>query len=334
MRKNINAQKIEGRLYDHKLVMKKVTNKNSPNYGIDFISGEIFIATDEEGLNVIPVHYTFVKELTNSNAINSTFVNLKQIIENGKTWVNFGKEGAQKLRVEPSLALNDFYPKGGDQLVTQQRSEGGFVTFISDLNPVENARNKFTFDTIIYDTTVVPADPDHNIPEDFVRIKAYVFDFKNAILPIVLIAKDSKAPGSVNYFIGLNASANNPVYTKVMGEIINTTVKIDKVMENAFGGTIVDSSVRQEREWVITWAQPQPYVFDIAETITKEEVNKALTDRNLHLEEVKANAKAYYAQRNAGAAASAPQATPATPTSGMMGNIPQGTFNFGGMPNW
>lgn len=314
--------------------MKKVTNKNSPNYGIDFISGEIFIATDEEGLNVIPVHYTFVKEFTNSNAINSTFVNLKQIIENGKTWVNFGKEGAQKLRVEPSLALNDFYPKGGDQLVTQQRSEGGFVTFISDLNPIENARNKFTFDTIIYDTTVVPADPDGNIPEDFVRIKAYVFDFKNAILPIVLIAKDSKAPGSVNYFISLNASANNPVYTKVMGEIINTTVKIDKVMENAFGGTIVDSSVRQEREWVITWAQPQPYVFDIAETITKEEVNRALTDRNLHLEEVKANAKAYYAQKSAGAAASTPQATPAAPTSGSMGNIPQGTFNFGGMPNW
>ena len=330
MRKNINAQKIEGRLYDHKLEMKKVTNKNSSNYGIDFISGEIFIATDEEGLNVIPVHYTFVKEFTNSNAINSTFVNLKQIIENGKTWVNSGKEGAQKLRVEPSLALNDFYPKGGDQLVTRQRSEGGFVTFISDLNPVENARNKFTFDTIIYDTTVVPADPDNHIPEDFVRIKAYVFDFKNAILPVVLIAKDSKAPGSVNYFIGLNASTSNPVYTKVMGEIINTTVKIDKVMENAFGGTIVDSSVHQEREWVITWAQPQPYVFDIEETITKEEVNKALTDRNLHLEEIKANAKAYYAQRNAGAA-SAPQAMPA---SNAMGNIPQGTFNFGGMPNW
>jgi len=310
--------------------MKKVTNKNSSNYGIDFISGEIFIATDEEGLNVIPVHYTFVKEFTNSNAINSTFVNLKQIIENGKTWVNSGKEGAQKLRVEPSLALNDFYPKGGDQLVTRQRSEGGFVTFISDLNPVENARNKFTFDTIIYDTTVVPADPDNHIPEDFVRIKAYVFDFKNAILPVVLIAKDSKAPGSVNYFIGLNASTSNPVYTKVMGEIINTTVKIDKVMENAFGGTIVDSSVHQEREWVITWAQPQPYVFDIEETITKEEVNKALTDRNLHLEEIKANAKAYYAQRNAGAA-STPQAMP---TSNAMGNIPQGTFNFGGMPNW
>ena len=327
----MNAQKIEGRLFDHKLVMKKVTNKNSPNYGIDFISGEIFIATDEEGLNVIPVHYTFVKEFTNSNAINSTFVNLKQIIEGGKTWTNAGKDAAQKLRVEPSLALNDFYPKGGDQLVTQQRSEGGFVTFISDLNPVENARNKFTFDTIIYDTTVVSADPDHNIPEDFVRIKAYVFDFKNAILPIVLIAKDSKAPGSVNYFIGLNASANNPVYTKVMGEIINTTVKIDKVMENAFGGTIVDSSVRQEREWVITWAQPQPYVFDITETITKDELNKALTDRNIHLEEVKANAKAYYAQKNANAAASAPQAMP-TPSA--MGNIPQGAFNFGGMSNW
>lgn len=311
--------------------MKKVTNKSSAYYGADFISGEIFIATDEDGLNVIPVHYTFVREFTKSNTVNSTFVNLKQIIENGKTWINAGKDAAQKLRVEPSLALNDFFPNGGDQLVTRQRSEGGFVTFISDLNPVETARNKFTFDTIIYDANLIPADPEHNIEEDFVRIKAYVFDFKNAILPVVLIAKDSKAPGSVNYFIGLNASANNPIYTKVMGEIVNTTVKIEKVMENAFGGTVVDSSFRQEREWVITWAQPQPYVFGIADTITPEELNKALADRNVYLEEQKAATKKYYAERKAGAAAPTQQVMP-TPNS--MGNIPQGTFNFGNMPNW
>ena len=325
-----NKERIEGRVYDHNLAIKKVQNTESKNFGKEFIGGTLDIATDDDCLNVIQVNYTYVTETTAKGNKNNTYAALKNIIENGKTILNDGKDVATMVRIDTSLALNDFYPQGGDQLVTRQRSEGGFVTFISDLNPIENARNKFTFDTIIYDTTVVSADPEHNISEDFVRIKAYVFDFKNAILPIVLIAKDSKAPGSVNYFIGLNASASNPVYTKVMGEIINTTVKIDKVMENAFGGTIVDSSIRQEREWVITWAQPQPYVFDIAETITKEEVNKALTDRNLHLEEVKANAKAYYAQRNAGAA-SAPQAMP---TSNIMGNIPQETFNFGGMPNW
>lgn len=333
MRKNINQETIEGRIYDHALQMKTVTNKDSKNFGTEFINGHLDIATDEEGLNVIPVYYTYVTEYTKNNVINNTFVNLRQILENGKTWAKDGKEAAMKVRLTPSIALNDFYPNGGDQLVSQQRNEGGFVSFISDFNPNEKARNKFTFDVIIENVTLISANPESNITEDFVKINAKAFNFRNDILPITLVAKDSKAPGSVNYFLSLNASASNPVYTKVIGEIVNTTVTINKQMENAFGGMMVDTSTRQEREWIVTWAQPQPYVFDITETITREELDKAIADRNIHLEEVKAQAKAYYAQRKV-SAASTPQATPATSTSGMMGNIPQGAFNFGGMPNW
>ena len=88
-----------------------------------------------------------------------------------------------------------------------------------------------------------------------------------------------------------------------MGEITNTTIKVDKVMENAFGGTVVDSSTRHEREWIVTWAQPNPYVFDTAETITKAELQKVLSDRNVYLEEQKAATKKYYAERNTTASA-------------------------------
>ena len=95
MRKNINAQKIEGRLYDHKLEMKKVTNKNSAFYGLDFISGEIFIATDEEGLNVIPVHYTFVMPTFASGAKDSRFAAFEKITTEEKTWLKVGKENAE-----------------------------------------------------------------------------------------------------------------------------------------------------------------------------------------------------------------------------------------------
>ena len=51
----INKEFIEGRLYQHNLVMKTVKNEQSAEFGKEFISGTIDIATDEEGLNVIPV---------------------------------------------------------------------------------------------------------------------------------------------------------------------------------------------------------------------------------------------------------------------------------------
>ena len=321
MRRNTNEEVIEGRVYDHSLLIKKVVNKASKNFGVDFISGNLSVATDEDGLNVIPVHYTFVTEYTKAGAISSTFVNLKQILNGGKTWLKDGKDEALKVRLSTSAGLNDFYPGGGDQLVTTQKNEGGFVSFISELNPDEKARKKFTFDVIINRVTLIPADPEHNMPEDFVRINAAIFDFKNAIMPFSLVAKDSKAPGSVNYFLGLNASENNPIYTKVIGEITNTTIKVDKVMENAFGGTIVDSSTRHEREWIVTWAQPNPYVFDTAETITQAELQKALADRNLYLEEQKAATKKYYAERNTTASAISSGPVPTTV-------VPEGGFNF------
>lgn len=324
MRKNVNEEIIEGRVYDHSLQMKKVTNKSSKNFGVDFISGNLNVATDEEGLNVIPVHYTFVTEFTKSGAVSSTFVNLKQILDGGKTWLKDGKDEALKVRLSTSAGLNDFFPGGGDQLVTTQKNEGGFVSFISELNPDERARKKFTFDVIINKVTIVPADPDHNISEDFARINVAIFDFRNSLMPFTLIAKDSKAPGSVNYFLGLNASENNPIYTKVMGEITNTTIKVDKVMENAFGEAIVDSSSRHEREWIITWAQPNPYVFDTPDTITQAELQKAISDRNVYLEEQKAATKKYYAERNAAAAPSnAPMGIP-TPSA----VVPEGGFTF------
>ena len=323
MRKNVNEEVIEGRLYDHSLQMKTVTNKNSKNFGVEYITGSLNVATDEEGLNVIPVHYTFVKELTSSGAVSNTFVNLKQILETGKTWLKDGKDMAMWVRLNTSAALNDYYPNGGDQLVSQQRNEGGFVSFVSTLNPDLAARNKFTFDAIINGVTLVEADPEHNIMEDCVRINAAIFDFRNALLPFTLVARDSKAPGSVNYFLGLGASQSNPIYTKVRGEIVNTTIKIEKRMENAFGEAVVDSSFRHEREWLITWAQPQPYVFDDPQTITKAELEQAIADRNTYLEDQKTSVKKYYEERQRASAAPAPSAIP-TPSN----TIPEGGFNF------
>ena len=64
MRKVKNQEIIKGYIYEHKLAIKTVQNKESDNFGKPYISWTIDIATDEDCTNVITVHFTFVKELT------------------------------------------------------------------------------------------------------------------------------------------------------------------------------------------------------------------------------------------------------------------------------
>ena len=318
MRKNLNTENIEGRVYEHGLTLKTVQNQKSENYGKEFINGSVSVATDEAGLNVLTVHYTYVTEMTKQGKQNATYGNLKRIME-GKTWVNDGKDAAMKVKLTPSAALNDFYPQGGDQLVSQQRNEGGFVSIVTDLNKEGPNRQKFTFDAIIKNVVLIEANPDNNVSEDYVRIDCAIFNFRNDLLPFTLVARSK---GAMDYFINLGATPSEPVYTQVWGEIVSTTVKVEKTIESAFGEPTVDVSERRQREWVVTGAKPEPYAFDTDDTITVAELEKAIADRNVHLEEVKTRAKEYY-ENKGNAIAAAPTPT-ATPTS----NIPAGGFQF------
>ena len=312
----MNQETIEGRVYEHDLTLKTVQNQQSENYGKEFISGSVSVATDEAGLNVLTVHYTYVTETTKQGKANASYTNLKKIME-GKTWINDGKDAALMVRLTPSAALNDFYPQGNDQLVSQPRNEGGFVSIVSNLNLEGPNRHKFIFDTIITGVTLVEADPDKNIENDFARIKCAIFNFRNDILPFTLIARN---PGAIDYFMSLNASASEPVYTQVWGEIVSTTVKVQKTIESAFGEPTVDVSKRSQREWVVTGARPDTYVFGEEDTITTEELAKAIADRNVYLEDVKARAKEYYENRGNAIPASKPAATTST--------VPIGNFDF------
>ena len=310
MRKNINTENIKGRVYDHDLTLKTVQNQTSANYGKPFIQGSISVATDDAGLNVIPVHYTYVTEMTKNNKPNITYSNLKKVME-GKTWVNDGPEQAMKVRLVPSIALNDFYPNGGDELVSQVRNEGGFVNIINDLGEDNEKRREFKLDVVINGVEFV-----ENDEEDYVKVRCAAFNFRNDLLPLTLVAKESASAGSVNYFMNLDFD-DGPVYTNVWGEIVNTTVKIEKTIESAFGTPTVDVSERSQREYVITGARPEPYVFDDAETMTVKELEEAIAKRNIYLEEVKTRAKEYYANQES-----------STPTSNENSNIPAGGFNF------
>ena len=203
-----------------------------------------------------------------------------------------------------------------DRAVSAQRNEGGFITFIKELAPEGTPRNKFTYDMIINKVTVVePKEGTDDVLH--ARIHGVIFNFRESILPWDLIAYNPKA---IEYFEGLGVSSANPIYTQVWGSIKNTTIRVEKEVENAWGEPMIEYSERTRREWVIEGSKPQLYDF------TEEDMadlQKKIADRNVHLEEVKSAAIAYAnSQKNA------IQSTPTPNTmAGPLSNIPMGDFN-------
>lgn len=313
MQKNFKNQEfIIGRLYQHNLVMRQVSNKESKNFGTDFISGTIDVATDEEGLNVIPIHFTYVVETTLDKVLkkkNATFGILKSIIDGAKTWIVDGKDAALKIRVSTSLGLNDFYNQN-DELVSAKRNEGGFVNIISEL-PAEEERSTFKFDMIITSTARVEVEDG----EDFVRVKGGIFNFKKDLLPIEIV---SRTPDGMDYFESLGASAANPIYTQVWGNIVNNVIKKEITQESAFGSATVRTVTNTVREWQITGARPTEYDFGEEDTITTEELKQAMQDRQVYLANIKKNRDDYLASRENKAKENVSNAM----------NVPEGGFDF------
>lgn len=320
MRKVINTERVEGRVYEHQLKIKTVQNQKSENFGKEFISGTLDVATDDAGLNIIQVHFTYVTPTTKNGGNNSTYQSLKKIIDEGKVWVVDGPEAATKVRIDTALALNDFYNQK-DELVSAKTNEGGFVNIVTELGP-ENERNTFTTDMLITKVTHVEADPEKNVEKDYVVLHGAVFNFKNAILPVDFIVRNEAGMG---YFESLEVSPSEPTFTKVWGRINSTSVTIEKTEESAFGEAAVKTYERKTREWVVTGTAKVPYDYGDETVLTEEEVIKASQDRETYLAERKKNRDEYNASRVAKqASAFAGSMNAPTPQA----PIPAGGFNF------
>ena len=312
MRAMINKTHIEGYIYEHDLELK-VSGPNSKNPGTQFITGTVSLATDDLGVNVVPVHFTYVTATTTKGSANATFTTLKNIIDGViGTVMKDGKDKAGKLRIDSALGLNEFYTdrNGKEELVSAKRNEGGFVHTCDVLNEDEKTRNTFECDMLITNCHRIEADADKNIPEKVI-VKGAIFDFRKSLLPVEFTALN---PNAMNYFEDLGATQSNPVLTKVWGRQVSETIVKKTVEESAFGDAAVKETKSSRRDFVITGAAKEPYVWDDESTMTAAELTEAIANREVYLAGVKQRADEYKASKGA---APANAAAPA-----------QGAFNF------
>lgn len=294
---NNNAH-IEGRLYEHSLE-KKVSGPNSKNPGTEFINGTISVATDDEMLNVVQVHFSYVTATTKNGKPNATF-NILQSIIDGKigSAMEHGKENAGKLRVDTAIDLNEWYDTRNDnQLVSVKRNEGGFVHQTSELCD-EAQRATFDVDMVITGVKRVEADPEKDTPEKVI-VKGYIFNFRKAVLPVEFSVYEPHAPAAaLDYFENLGATGKSPVFTRVQGKQISQTVVRKKEEESAFGGTIVKETRSSQRDFVINWAAVETYEWDSEDGILASELSAALAQREVDLADVKKRQDEYQASKN------------------------------------
>lgn len=301
MKKMMNQTHIEGVLYEHKLELKE-SGPNSKNPGTKFISGTVDIATDDAGINIVPVHFTYVTEKTSKGSTNATFTTLMNIIDGkyGTVMAN-GKENAVKLRIDSALGLNEFYSdrNGTEELVSVKRNEGGFVHVADALAEDENTRNTFTCDMLITNVSIKEADEERNLPEKAV-VKGAIFDFRNSLLPVEFSAINPKA---IAYFESLEASNTNPTFTKVWGRQVSETITRTITEESAFGEDSVREVKSSRKDFVITGASKEPYEWDSEDSITANELAEAIAARETYLATVKQRQDEYKASQGANVAA-------------------------------
>lgn len=320
MQKMTNREVIEGRIYQHDLVLKTVANATSPNFGKPFIQGTLEIATDEDALNVVKIHYTYVAEKTKNGGNNKTFTDLKKVIDENKTWINVGKDAAQLISVTPSIALNDFYinDNGEERAVAEKRNEGGFVNFITSLNEDVHQRTKFTTDMVITAVRHIDANPERHIDADYCELHGAIFNFRNDLLPVTFVIRDTNG---MAYFENEEITPSTPLFTQVWGEIVNTSKVEKQEVASAFGNAAVRETRRTVKEYLVTGARKIPYDFGDENVLTAQDLVKAQQDRETHLAEVKKKQDEYKAQKAAQAAAPV-TSTPSAAT------VAAGQFNF------
>ena len=329
MRKTVNREHIEGWVYENNLAIKQVKSEKkadgtpNPNFGKDYIGGSLSIQTDDAGMNIVTVKFTYVTPLTSKGTKNATFDVLKNIIESDKTVMTVGKDAAQMVKIDTALGLDEFYSSrsGQEELVSAKKNDGGFVSFTSKLTS-EDKRSTFETDMLINGTQLVEADGE-KVTEDYLKVKGAVFNFRNELLPVEFVVKSA---GGIKYFESLEASASNPVFTKVWGNIVSLETTDVRVEESAFGEPIQKEFVKTLRQWEIIGAAQETYELGDSENgITLDELKELMSKREMYLADVKKRADEYAASKQAGGnTVNAFSTNPAS--SGV--TAAQGGFNF------
>ena len=273
-----NAVEVQGYIFnfgndERRQLKERISGPNSTHPGTEYIQGELNVATDDEASNVVTIWFQYVPKVWPAKngkpeRENPTYAELARLIDTAKTFESDGA-AATKVRVSGNLDVNDFYTREGE-LASPKRIRGSFVHVLN--GPI--SPNPATFDIECILSNAITKEVDGG--EDYLTLKGYTFDFRNAILPFDV---NVRIPAAITYFENQDISNANPLVTNIKGNIVSAIVKQEEEVESAFGDPIVNVTTRSVRTWDVTWAAKEPMDWDDESSITKAELKKVLQER-------------------------------------------------------
>ena len=272
----VNSVNVRGYVFSHTL-QERISNSER-NKGAKYISGIVNVATDDDAVNVIPVNF-FVMEKTKAGNDNTTFQNLKRIMEyENNTYEEVGVD-AERVRIDGSIDVNDFYGRDG-QLVSGKRVRGSFLHFLNSTEAISTERMPATsFEADVLLQAAIPRES--NDGSEYLSLQGFAFNYRGDLLPVTfsISGKDG-----MNYFLGEDVSASNPYFGKVWGDIRSTVVVSESVQDDskaAFGAPVVQETTRTFRTWEVVGANQNEGMQDY--TITQEELERGVAERQQRL---------------------------------------------------
>ena len=273
-----NAVEVQGYIFnfgndERRQLKERISGPNSTHPGTEYIQGELNVATDDEASNVVTIWFQYVPKVWPAKngkpeRENPTYAELARLIDTAKTFESDGA-AATKVRVSGNLDVNDFYTREGE-LASPKRIRGSFVHVLN--GPI--SPNPATFDIECILSNAITKEVDGG--EDYLTLKGYTFDFRNAILPFDV---NVRIPAAITYFENQDISNANPLVTNIKGNIVSAIVKQEEEVESAFGDPVVNVTTRSVRTWDVTWAAKEPMEWDDESSITKAELKKVLQER-------------------------------------------------------
>lgn len=273
-----NAVEVQGYIFnfgndERRQLKERISGPNSTHPGTQYIQGELNVATDDQASNVVTIWFQYVPKVWPAKngkpeRENPTYAELARLIDTAKTFESDGV-AATKVRVSGNLDVNDFYTREGE-LASPKRIRGSFVHVLN--GPI--SPNPATFDIECILSNAITKEVDGG--EDYLTLKGYTFDFRNAILPFDV---NVRIPAAITYFENQDISNANPLVTNIKGNIVSAIVKQEEEVESAFGDPVVNVTTRSVRTWDVTWAAKEPMEWDDESSITKAELKKVLQER-------------------------------------------------------
>jgi hypothetical protein len=270
LRQAENTVIVEGLLLENRLETTEVNDKTHGK--IPAIRGEVDIEVAENEVHTVSF---FMKSLKKDGTENGIFNSLTTVKDEYKSVASVGREDADKVRVTSGqIALNEYYGQDG-KLKSFPQIKSNFINRLKESDEY-NPRAEFEVEVFI-----------HSVIDEFKNneetgraiLKGYIPLFNGIVIPFNFpVIKDGSDYVKDNYETGQTA--------QIYGDVVNFKEVTRGEEEGAFGKPKERITTKTVREYIITGGS-EPYDEENVKSYDATLIKKALTEREVYLEELK-----------------------------------------------